>query len=191
MAATVYGHVAAIADHGTLRIRAPERHIYQVQYAEDLGVEWRGRQLPLSSLVIGDLLEMDLERHTREAPPVLLRARLVDPAPSGGDAPKTAKLQAPPIIPYRSPTESFAPRGQLTYSGVVSDLGAAHLTLQQRKGGRITLRLRPDTRYLREGLVKQQGDLDLQTMVFVRAGRGYDGVIEAFQVVWGGILGAR
>jgi hypothetical protein len=81
----------------------------------------------------------------------------------------------------------FTPRGDRTFAGVVVRLTARALTLRTRAGEAI-LALRPDTRYWDDGLGATRADLRVNTHVFVRAGRSWDGVVEAYQVMWGEIL---
>jgi hypothetical protein len=81
----------------------------------------------------------------------------------------------------------FTPRGDRTFSGLVVRLTARALTLRTRAGEAI-LALRPDTRYWDDGLGATRADLRVNTHVFVRAGKSLDGVVEAYQVMWGEIL---
>jgi hypothetical protein len=81
----------------------------------------------------------------------------------------------------------FTPRGDRTFAGVVVGLTARALTLRTRAGEAILV-LRPDTRYWDDGLGATQADLRVNTHVFVRAGQSWDGVVEAYQVMWGQIL---
>jgi len=77
--------------------------------------------------------------------------------------------------------EVWVPRGYLTYSGLVVKHEDSKITLKTRSGPR-TLRLRPDTRY------SEASQPLLNKHVFVRAGRNLEGVLEAYQVMWGEIL---
>jgi hypothetical protein len=81
----------------------------------------------------------------------------------------------------------FTPRGDRTFAGVVMRFTARSLTLRTRAGEAI-LALRPDTRYWDDGLGATRADLRVNTHVFVRAGQSLDGVVEAYQVMWGEIL---
>lgn len=90
----------------------------------------------------------------------------------------------PPLRIGPSPTEAFAPRGDFTFGGLVASRAAGRLTVKTR-AGEIHVRLRPDTRYLGNGLSVDSVDLRVNTHVFVRAGRDLDGFLEAYQVIWG------
>jgi len=80
------------------------------------------------------------------------------------------------------------PRGDRTVSGIVIRSDAGSITLRTRDGDQ-TLLLRRDTRYLVNGAQQDAGDLAVNTRVFVRAGRNLQGAIEAYQVMWGEIVG--
>jgi len=92
-------------------------------------------------------------------------------------------VYALPKSPRRrvQPAEAWVPRGYLTYSGLIVKNEDSKITLKTRTGSR-TLLLRADTRYSEasEPLVNKH--------VFVRAGRNLQGVLEAYQVMWGQIL---
>ncbi len=83
------------------------------------------------------------------------------------------------------------PRGKLTFAGLVLEAGPDYLVLKTRRDGRKTLRLREDTRYTRDGLPSDASILEVNARVFVRAGEGIDGKLEAYQVVRGEILSPR
>jgi len=82
------------------------------------------------------------------------------------------------------------PRGDRTVSGVIIRRDARSMTLRTRDGEQ-TLLLRKDTRYLGDGAQQDAGALLVNTRVFVRAGPTLDGGVEAYQVMWGDILGVQ
>jgi hypothetical protein len=81
----------------------------------------------------------------------------------------------------------FTPRGDRDLAGMVVRLTSRLLTLRTRNG-ETTLALRPDTRYWGDGLGATPADLQVNTHVFIHAGRSAEGVVEAYQVMWGKIL---
>lgn len=83
------------------------------------------------------------------------------------------------------------PRGKLTFAGLVLETGPDYLVLKTRTAGRKTLRLREDTRYTWDGKPADASMLEVNARVFVRAGEGIDGKLEAYQVVRGEILTPR
>jgi hypothetical protein len=82
----------------------------------------------------------------------------------------------------------LAPRGDLVFSGFVSQLTGDAMLLQTRKDGVKTIYLRSDTRFLQGGLRVDAKELRPHTRIFVRAGTTLDNEIVAFQVIWGPIL---
>ena len=89
---------------------------------------------------------------------------------------------------YPSPTESFAPRGDFTLSGIVTELGEERLTIRTRAQGNHTFLIRHDTRFLSEGLRQTRADLGTGKRVFIRGGTNLEGQVEAYSVAWGEIL---
>jgi hypothetical protein len=83
----------------------------------------------------------------------------------------------------------LAPRGDLMFGGIVLRRGATTLTLKTHDGER-TLVLRPDTRYWCDGLRSAVEELLVNTRVFVRAGRDFEGNVEVYQAAWGAIVPA-
>ena len=82
------------------------------------------------------------------------------------------------------------PRGDRTISGVIIRRDARSLTIRSRDGEQ-TLLLRKDTRYLGDGAQQDATAALVNTRVFVRAGPNVYGGIEAYQVMWGEILGVQ
>jgi hypothetical protein len=104
-------------------------------------------------------------------------------------------LPEPPRPPSRSRLQGeqrrndlFQPGGDRTISGIVVRHESDRLTLRTRQGDEATLSLLPGTRYLGDGLRMNAGDLAVNMRVSVRAGRNLRGELEAYQVVWGGML---
>jgi hypothetical protein len=86
-------------------------------------------------------------------------------------------------------TEWFAPRGDLMFGGIVLRRSATTLTLKTHDGEK-TLVLRPETRYWCDGLRSAVEELIVNTRVFVRAGRDFEGNVEVYQAAWGAIVPA-
>jgi hypothetical protein len=101
------------------------------------------------------------------------------PAPAAAHRPR-ARLSLPP--------EDSFPRGALTFSGAVASVAADRLILRTRGGGEQAILFRTDTKFLERGVPVERGKLPVNAHVFVRAGETVDGQVEAFAVVWGGIL---
>lgn len=84
--------------------------------------------------------------------------------------------------------EPLSPRADLTFSGVVSHLNDGRVVLRTRDAGEQIIQLRKDTRFLADGETVAATDLKTNMRVFVQAGKDVFGHVEAYQVVWGGIL---
>ena len=84
--------------------------------------------------------------------------------------------------------ETLAPRGRLTFAGVVQRLEPNLMVVQTRNDGAMAFQLRTDTLFSAEGRLVDRDKLQVHTHVFVRAGNGLYGEMEAYQVVWGDIL---
>jgi len=89
--------------------------------------------------------------------------------------------------PNRS-VEPFGPRGDMTFSGLVTGIQTDLLTLKSRSGEDAAIHLRPDTRFLTGGQTADAGNLRVTALVFVRCGKNLENQVEAYQVVWGEIL---
>jgi hypothetical protein len=82
------------------------------------------------------------------------------------------------------------PHGDRTISGVIIRRDARSLTIRTRDGEQTVL-LRKDTRYFGDGAQQDTGAALVNTRVFVQAGPNLYGGIEAYQVMWGEILGVQ
>lgn len=90
--------------------------------------------------------------------------------------------------PWSTPTESFAPRGNLLLSGVVVRIDDPYIWLRTRDGRSHTIIIRPDTRIAAQGVVTDRLAIPFNRPVFIRAGRSIDGDVEAYSMIWGEIL---
>jgi hypothetical protein len=84
--------------------------------------------------------------------------------------------------------EWFAPRGNLTFGGVIVVVRAESMVLRTRRDGDKAFVLRKDTRYTADGTPTDSRDLRVNTPVYIRAGRNLDNQLEAYSVSWGEIL---
>lgn len=128
---------------------------------------------PISSagLTAGDPVEVVADRQPGSPACYARTVQVVDPRRSR-------------FLRVESATESFAPRGDMMFGGVVLSRGPSTLTLRTQSGDRVLL-LRPDTRYWWDG-VRASGDaLAVNTRVFIRAGKDFDGRFEVYQAAWG------
>ena len=91
-------------------------------------------------------------------------------------------------VEHEDPTLSIAPRGSLTFTGMVLRMDDDGLVLRTRADGEKWILVRHDTRFREDGLRVEPSSLHSSTRVFVRAGKNLDGEIEAYEIVWGEIL---
>lgn len=176
----------AAGTSGELSIRTSGDQVFRFLFDPKTYVEREKQRIPVSKLRKGDALEIIADK----AAGLNLRyARTV----------QVIERQPPPKLPvslgrirvYRSPTEHIAPRGNLTFAGVISRMTDERLVLRTRLEGEKIIFLRQDTRYLEDGSQVEASTLKPNTRVFVRAGKNLEDEIEAYQVVWGEILSPR
>jgi hypothetical protein len=84
-------------------------------------------------------------------------------------------------------SDFLPPRGDRTFAGIVLGRQGSLLLLRTREGQQV-LRLRPDTRFLANGVRLEAADLPINRHVFVRAGENAWGEVEAYQVMWGDMV---
>ena len=163
---------------GELSIRSAEGPLWLCSYNDKTYIERERLRIAAPGLKPGDSIEMVT---SRSSGPCYARTVhiLTDPAPR-------ARLRA-----RRPAWESIAPRGNLTFAGIVLRLDATSMLLRTRFDGQRTVLLRQDTGFAGSGRTVDSSELRVNTRVFVRAGRNLWGDLEAYQVVWGEILPGR
>lgn len=88
----------------------------------------------------------------------------------------------------RIATETFAPRGNLIFTGVIVQSDDKSFIVRTREGSRHLIQIRKDTSFLAAGDPSTLVQMPFNKPVQVRAGKTFDNDIEAFSVVWGQIL---
>lgn len=171
------------AHGGQFVFRTTEGRSYSCTFDNKTYVERETMRATMAALSAGDRLEVVTDRR---APSNLCYALTVHVL----DVPRAFVVPGvrPRARPASASHDPFPPRGELTFSGVVLRVMPDALFLRSRSGERQTLRLRPDTRYFAEGQTADSGSLRANTVVFVRARKNVDDEVEAYQVIWGGIL---
>src|SRR6266404_6165393 len=81
-------------------------------------------------------------------------------------------IRAP--LQYEDPTLTIAPRGTLTFTGVVLRQDTDGLVLRTRADGEKWILLRRDTRFREDGVQVGPSSLQSSTRVFIRAGTNLD-----------------
>ncbi len=138
------------------------------------------QRLYVKDLKAGDLLELVTERQGVVATCFARMIHVVNVEKRFGGRGKVGSV--------KRVTESFAPRGSLTVTGVVRDLQTTFLEIRTRQEGPMRFRLRADTLFVRDGREVAAGEVDRTGPVFIRAGYDLNGELEVFQVSWGSIV---
>lgn len=172
------------AKAGQFSVRAADFRVHVFLFDERTTFEREGRQVSMEALVSGDRLEVTCHPQDAGLRRYALAVRVLEAA---------SRAQAAQLPSWSSLLASnvWTPRGQLAVAGLVTEVHQGWLRLRQRQQQERIVALREDTRFIRDGLVVERPSLEVNTHVFIRAGRTADGQIEAYQVVWGRILKAR
>ena len=170
---------------GELRIRNPDNIIYACLYDARTYFERDHQRIGVAGLAAGDPVEILSDRKPGLMTCYARTVHIVE-----AHAQRLTPGMRPRLRSAYSPTELFAPRGNMTVAGVVIRSGNESLTVRTRTGDQILL-LRADTRYLGEGVRMDSSVPLVNKHVFIRCGKNLDGDVEAYQVVWGEILSTR
>ena len=170
---------------GEFSVRAKNTdQVYRFRFDAKTYVEREEQRVWMQSLQKGDTIEVVADRDESVAVHYARTVHVIEAARPPRAAALSGRLRS-----YRaSPIDLLAPRGNLTYSGVIARLTADRLVLHTRQEGDKTILLRLDTRYLEGGTMAEAADLKPNTRVFVRAGKNFEDQVEAYQVIWGEIL---
>jgi len=143
------------------------------------------QRVSCSKLGIGDRMEIVSDRSSEPGARYARMARVMT-----FEARQRPRLVILPRAPLHrdSPTLRFAPRGNITFSGIVLRRENAGLLLRTRADGEKWIRLNYDTLFHKDGLQVDLSYLNSGTRVFVRADADLQGEIQAHEVVWGEIL---
>jgi hypothetical protein len=147
-------------------------------------IERDHQRITCAKLASGDRMEIVSDRSTEAG---ARYARLVSVNAEIRPRRRTPIVPRAPVA-YYDPTARFAPRGSLTFTGVVLRLEATGLVLRTRSDGEKWIVVRRDTGFREDGLAVEPSSLQSSTRVFVRAGTNLDGQVEAYEVMWGEIL---
>lgn len=167
-------------NRGEFAVRTAENQVYRCHYDDRTWFESNRLRINASALQTGDHLEV-----------VSDRTKL----PLGGCYARTVhviEIVMPVrsrLRPYQSVTEHIAPRGDLTYAGIVIAINSVRMEIRLRNQSEpLALLLRPDTRYVQDGIQIESGLLKRNVRVYIRAGKNLEQQVEAYQISWGEIL---
>lgn len=171
------------ARSGVLTFRNADSRLLQCGFDDKTWFERENEHIAISGMKTGDHLELIADHKPPSSVCYARTVQILDEA-----LPRRTASGKPRLRYHNTATELFAPRGDMTFAGIVMGINGNWLTLATRDKGRHVLLLRPDTRYLGGGLAQERSNLEPQTLVFVRAGRNLDGDVEAYTIIWGEIL---
>ncbi|HVX66455.1 MAG TPA: hypothetical protein VHA11_07630 [Bryobacteraceae bacterium] len=162
-------------------MRAGDNRVHCVRFDGGTVVDRNGWKTAVRELREGDTIEVVTEPGPN---PRLRYARGVRVVARPAPAPRRRAGKEPRTDTF----DELFPRGNQTLAGVVKQLYPGRMVLGTRSGGETEILLRDDTRYFGEGRETGFAGLSVNARVFVRAGRNLEDNLEAYQVMWGGIL---
>lgn len=166
---------------GTFSFETADKKAYKCDFNSRTYFEREHKKTSIQAFGSGQQVEVLSER-TPEPP--RCRALIVRVlTPKTLESPRYGEMRS--IV---SATESFAPRGHLIYTGVVTSVDDKSFELVTREGKRHSILFRVDTRIGSDGLVVDRRAIPGNKTVQVRAGRTFDNFIEAYSVFWGAIF---
>jgi hypothetical protein len=168
---------------GLLTFRNADNRLFECGFDDKTWFERENEHIVISAMRAGDHLELVADHRPPSTTCYARTVQILDVT-----LPRRTASGKPGLRSHNSATELFAPRGDITFAGLVMGINGNWLTLLTRDKGRHILLLRQDTRYLGGGLPQERSSLTPQTLIFVRAGRNLDGDIEAYTIIWGEIL---
>lgn len=174
-------------DANSLAVRLADHTVERCAYDQKTYFEKDRVRTTLPKFTAGQQVEVISDRTGSTLPCVARAVRVTRDAIVVERAAPLARLNASRT--YRSAIlDSIAPRGNLTFAGVVLKITPEAMLVRTRADGQKAFRLRQDTRYLQDGSPTANSALQPNVHVFVRAGKNFDEELEAYQVVWGEIL---
>ena len=168
---------------GELTFNNADNRLYQCSYDDKTYFERENQRISVAAAQKGDRLEILSDRRIGSDVCYARTVQIIEP-----QVVRIVPGVRPRLRQSAGATDLFAPRGNMTFAGVVLRLDPDRLILRTRNGERKRILLRSDTRYLTEGQSADRLALPVNTRVFIRAGKNLDDEIEAYQVMWGDIL---
>ncbi|MGH9673316.1 MAG: alpha/beta hydrolase [Bryobacteraceae bacterium] len=171
-----------IGSRGEFSLRSIDFRVHRCRFDENTSMERTDQKVTAEALKAGDWVDMTAERMA-DIPVCYARTLSVY-------RPARESIARMPLPPSRPILDNLFPRGNLTFSGLVREINPVRISLRIRGRADQFLRLRPDTTFTFGGLPAQASWVPMNAQVFVRAGRSFDGDLEAYHIVWGHILRA-
>ena len=173
---------------GNLTVRGADHRVLRCSFDSLTYFERDRKRTSMAAITAGDRLELVTDASAAISNKCYARTvHVLPPA-------------RPPLPPYVARAlqsrrtaflDSVAPRGSVALAGLVMRRTPEAIWLRTRANGEKTILLRQDTRYLKGGSTVEAGALEVNTRVFIRAGKTIENDLEAFQIIWGEIFQAR
>ena len=173
---------------GELSIRTADNQVLRYQFDRKTYAEREERMIEASRVAPGEQVEIVSDRIPGSMVRYARTIHVIQPLPPPRPQTLGRYRAYNPVNPYNPRPDPALPAGSVTYSGVVSRLDSDRVVLHTREAGDLSILLRKDTRYLKDGQLVEAGQLQPTMRVFVRAGRDVYEQMEAYQVIWGTIL---
>ncbi len=177
--------VLASCDVTHLMIRDDDNRTFRFVTDGRTFIERDHQRVTCAKLGVGDKMEVVSDRSNEPGSRYARMASVM--SFESRQRPRPVILPRAPLQRY-SPTLRFAPRGDMTFSGIVLRLEKSGLLLRTRADGEKWIRVSRDTLFRADGLQVDPSSLDASTRVFIRGGANLDGELQAYEVVWGQIL---
>ena len=180
-AGALMGGVFLEHDADEFSIRAADSRVFRYRFDRNTHIGSGYETIDMARLAPGEQVEVIAVE--QEGMPLRL-ALTVHVLPAARTPPPTITVQnrAPSAMDDRP-----LPFGAFSLTGVVFRIIPGAMALHTRNGEQ-DLILRANTRYMEDGNIVEPSALKLNMHVFVEAGKTLYGEIEAYRVVWGGIL---
>lgn len=160
--------------------------VFQCRYDKLSWLELEKRRVTPDKLLEGDPLEILADRHPGETACYILTLEVLPPPPPPSRAKAKAKSTTAAAVKPFAARPAVIRHGKENFAGVVTKVSETLMTIHTREGEQ-TFQLRPDTRYVGNGLKMEPGDVAVNMRLSVEASRTREGDWEAFQLTWGSI----
>jgi len=168
-------------DASEFSIRAADSRVFRYRFDRYTYVERDREMIDMARLAPGEQVEVISEKQEGMPLPYALTVHVLPvaraPRPAGA-----GQNRAPSAVEDRP-----LPYGSFSFTGVVFRIVPGAMSLHTRTGDQSVI-LRSDTRYMEDGNIVEPPALKTNMHVFIQAGKTLYGEIEAYRVVWGGIL---
>ncbi len=165
---------------GSFLFQTADQRSHRCVFSSRTYFEREHRRTFVSRIPAGQALEVLSERIPEPPRCRALIVRVITPQVA---SPNRYRSRAP-----QAATEFFLNRGTLQLTGVVVRADDTLLLLRTRAGIQHWIRLRGDTRFSEDGSHADRARIPSNYPVHVRAGKNFEGEIEAYSIVWGRIL---